>query len=211
MNVDGRVALITGGKRIGAVVATELARAGADVALVYNHSKAEAEETARAVGAAGQRATVIQANLRDPDACQRVVDATEDRYYPSLPPPRPLPLTQSVPAALKLLGASLLLNLVALPAYFVPLLNLPVWLAVNGYLVGREYAELVASRRLAPATATRLRRDNRLVFWLAGAVIAFLLAVPLLNLVAPVVGAAFMTMRFQRYCGEATNALREVE
>ena len=141
---------------------------------------------------------------------ERVVDATEDRYYPSLPPPRPLPLTQSVPAALKLLGVSLLLNLVALPAYFVPLLNLPVWLAVNGYLVGREYAELVASRRLAPAAAARLRRDNRLVFWLAGAVIAFLLAVPILNLVAPVVGAAFMTMRFQRFCGEATNALREV-
>ena len=78
MNLDGRVALITGGKRIGAVVATELARAGADVALVYNHSKAEADETARAVGAAGQRAIVIQANLRDPDACQRVVDATVD-------------------------------------------------------------------------------------------------------------------------------------
>ena len=75
----------------------------------------------------------------------------------------------------------------------MPLLNLPVWLALNGYLVGREYAELVASRRLAPAMAARLRRDNRLVFWLAGAVIAFLLAVPILNLVAPVVGAAFMT------------------
>ena len=53
MNVDGRVALITGGKRIGAVVATELARAGADVALVYNHSKAEAEETARALALSG--------------------------------------------------------------------------------------------------------------------------------------------------------------
>ncbi len=79
MNLDGRVALITGGKRIGAVVATELARAGADVALVYNHSKAEADETARAVGTAGQRAVVIQANLRDPDACQRVVDTTVDR------------------------------------------------------------------------------------------------------------------------------------
>ena len=79
MNLDGRVALITGGKRIGAVVATELARAGTDVALVYNHSKAEADETARAVGAAGQRAVVIQANLREPDACQRVVDTTVDR------------------------------------------------------------------------------------------------------------------------------------
>jgi NAD(P)-dependent dehydrogenase (short-subunit alcohol dehydrogenase family) len=76
MNVDGRVALITGGKRIGAVVATELARAGADVALIYNQSKAEAEETARVVGAAGQRAIIVQANLRDPDGCQRAVDAT---------------------------------------------------------------------------------------------------------------------------------------
>jgi uncharacterized protein involved in cysteine biosynthesis len=142
---------------------------------------------------------------------ERVVDATEDRHYPSLPPPRPLPLGQSLAAAARLLGASLLLNLLALPAYFVPLLNLPVWLAVNGYLVGREYAELVAARRLPPALAARLRRDNRLTFWLAGAVIAFLLAIPVVNLVAPVVGAAFMTMRFQRYCGAATNALREIK
>ena len=140
---------------------------------------------------------------------ERVVDATEDRYYPHLPPPRPVPLAQSVPSALKLLGASVLLNLLALPAYFVPLLNIPVWLALNGYLIGREYAELVASRRVGPAIATRLRRDHRLVFWLAGTVIALLLAVPLLNLVAPVIGAAFMTMRFQRYCGDATNALRD--
>jgi uncharacterized protein involved in cysteine biosynthesis len=140
---------------------------------------------------------------------ERVVDATEDRYYPHLPPPRQVPLAQSVPSALKLLGASLVLNLLAMPAYFVPLLNIPVWLALNGYLIGREYAELVASRRVGPAIATRLRRDHRLVFWLAGTVIALLLAVPLLNLVAPVIGAAFMTLRFQRYCGDATNAFRD--
>ena len=80
MNLDGRAALITGGKRIGAVVATELARAGADVALVYRSSKAEADETARAVGAAGQRAIVIQADLQDADACQRVVDKAVDAF-----------------------------------------------------------------------------------------------------------------------------------
>ena len=78
MNVDGRVALITGGKRIGSVVATELARAGADVALVYSHSQAEAEETARAVGGDGQRATVIQANLAIRMPVERVVDGTVD-------------------------------------------------------------------------------------------------------------------------------------
>ena len=80
----------------------------------------------------------------------RVVDATEDRLYPSLPPPRTVPLGRSLAAALKLLGVSLLLNLLALPVYLVPLLNLPVWLAVNGYLVGREYADLGAARRVGP-------------------------------------------------------------
>jgi len=80
MNLDGRVALITGGRRIGAVIATELARAGLDIALVYKRSKAEAEETAHAVDAVGQRAIILQADLRQPDACQRVVDGTVDRF-----------------------------------------------------------------------------------------------------------------------------------
>ena len=79
MNLDDRVALITGGRRIGAVVATELARGGADVALVYHCSKAEAEETARAVEVLGRRAAILQADLRKPDDCQRVVDETVDR------------------------------------------------------------------------------------------------------------------------------------
>jgi NAD(P)-dependent dehydrogenase (short-subunit alcohol dehydrogenase family) len=78
MNLEGRVALITGGRRIGAVVATELARGGADVALVYRQSRPEAEETAVAVRALGRRAMILQGDLRDPDACQRVVDATVD-------------------------------------------------------------------------------------------------------------------------------------
>src|SRR4029079_11140758 len=78
MNVDGRVALITGGRRIGAVVATELARAGTDVALVYNRSRAEADETCAAVRALGRRATSIQSDLSDPDGGDRAVDATVD-------------------------------------------------------------------------------------------------------------------------------------
>jgi NAD(P)-dependent dehydrogenase (short-subunit alcohol dehydrogenase family) len=78
MDLAGRTALITGGKRIGAVVATELARAGADVALVYRRSRPEAEETATAVQALGRRAMVLQADLRDPDACDRVVNKTVD-------------------------------------------------------------------------------------------------------------------------------------
>jgi NAD(P)-dependent dehydrogenase (short-subunit alcohol dehydrogenase family) len=78
MTLEGRVALITGGRRIGAVVASELARAGADIALVYHRSKAEAEETADTVRALGRRAVTLEANLRQPEACQRIVDRTVD-------------------------------------------------------------------------------------------------------------------------------------
>jgi NAD(P)-dependent dehydrogenase (short-subunit alcohol dehydrogenase family) len=76
MELAGRVALITGGRRIGAVVAVELARAGADIALVYRRSRPEAEETADSVRALDRRVFLVQADLASPDACDRVVDET---------------------------------------------------------------------------------------------------------------------------------------
>jgi NAD(P)-dependent dehydrogenase (short-subunit alcohol dehydrogenase family) len=80
MELAGRVALITGGKRIGAVVATELARRGTDVALVYRSSRAEADETAHTVRASGARAAVLHADLQAADDCARVVDETVDAF-----------------------------------------------------------------------------------------------------------------------------------
>ena len=78
MELPGRVAFITGGKRIGAVVATELARGGADIAVVYRSSRGEAEETADAARAFGRRALVVQADLRLAETCERVIDQTVD-------------------------------------------------------------------------------------------------------------------------------------
>jgi NAD(P)-dependent dehydrogenase (short-subunit alcohol dehydrogenase family) len=76
MDLHGKVALLTGVRRIGGVVAEWLAREGCDVALVYNRSTAEAEATASRVKAGGRRAITLQANLADPTASQRVVDDT---------------------------------------------------------------------------------------------------------------------------------------
>lgn len=78
MDLTGRVVLITGGKRIGSVVATELARRGADIGLVYRTSRVEAEETADAVRGLGRRALTLRGDLADPDACERVVTETVD-------------------------------------------------------------------------------------------------------------------------------------
>ena len=76
MELNGKVVLITGGKRIGAVVATTLATAGADVALVYNRSRAEADDTATAVRELGRKAVTVQADVSSEQDCAQAVDAT---------------------------------------------------------------------------------------------------------------------------------------
>ena len=76
MLLSDKVALITGGKRIGQVVARELAARGVDVALTYARSKAEADQAADIVRGAGRRAAVFQADLSQPPECGAVV--TED-------------------------------------------------------------------------------------------------------------------------------------
>ncbi len=75
MILTNTVALITGGKRIGAVVAHELATRGVDVAFGYARSKTEAEQAAADVRAQGRRATVLQADLAQPDSAAVLVDA----------------------------------------------------------------------------------------------------------------------------------------
>lgn len=74
MELSNRVALVTGGKRIGAVVAIELARKGADIALCYNRSRTEAEHTAAAIEGLGRRAFLKQANLTKAAECEAFVN-----------------------------------------------------------------------------------------------------------------------------------------
>jgi NAD(P)-dependent dehydrogenase (short-subunit alcohol dehydrogenase family) len=76
VNPANKVALITGGKRIGAVVATALATAGADIALVYNRSREEADETSAAVRALGRRAFAVQADVTNEHASANAVAST---------------------------------------------------------------------------------------------------------------------------------------
>jgi NAD(P)-dependent dehydrogenase (short-subunit alcohol dehydrogenase family) len=73
MELTGTVALITGAKRIGAVVAAELAARGVDVAVAYGHSEVEAGQTVERVKAAGRRGAAFQADLSNADACGGLV------------------------------------------------------------------------------------------------------------------------------------------
>jgi len=73
MDIASRAVLITGGRRIGGTVALELARRGADVALAYNRSRAEADQTVHAIRELNRRAFAIRADLTRPDECGRLV------------------------------------------------------------------------------------------------------------------------------------------
>lgn len=125
-----------------------------------------------------------------------VSDAVEGRHYPALPPAHGQPIATEIRSALAFAGVALALNLLLLPLYlllfFFPPLYALIFYGVNGYLLGREYFEQVALRRLDPAAARALRRANQGRVLLAGVVIAFLLTVPVVNLIAPVVATAFM-------------------
>ena len=129
---------------------------------------------------------------------ERIAAAVEALHYPGKGPPRQAPVIETVLATARLMGLTILLNLLALPVYVLaPGLNFFVFLGLNGYLFGREYFEVVALRRLdlMATRAARYRFAARV--FLAGAVIAGLFAVPIVNLVAPIVATVFMVHVFE--------------
>jgi CysZ protein len=129
---------------------------------------------------------------------ERVAAAVEAVHYPGRGPPRPQPWGEILALTLRLTLLTLLLNLLALPVYLLlPGLNIFLFLALNGYLFGRGYFEVVALRRLdmGAARAVRSRFAGRI--FLGGVVIAGLFALPLVNLVAPVIATAFMLHIFE--------------
>lgn len=77
---DARVALITGGRRIGQVVAEHLAQHGIDIAVSYRRSREEAEQTATTVRGLGRRALTAQADVSNPDDCEALVDTVVSTF-----------------------------------------------------------------------------------------------------------------------------------
>lgn len=66
---------MTGGSRgIGRAACLGLAREGAAVAVHYNRGREEAERVAEEIGAAGGRATCVQADVTEPDEVERMIE-----------------------------------------------------------------------------------------------------------------------------------------
>jgi 3-oxoacyl-[acyl-carrier protein] reductase/pteridine reductase len=75
--LSGKSAMVTGGaRRIGRGIAHALAKAGADVAITYRNSKAEAAETARAIENLGCRALAVECDVRSEASVRAAIAAT---------------------------------------------------------------------------------------------------------------------------------------
>jgi uncharacterized protein involved in cysteine biosynthesis len=123
----------------------------------------------------------------------RVAAEVEALDYPGNWTPRPSPALESLAITWRLMVVTIVLNLLALPLYvFVPGVNFFVFLGLNGYLLGRQYFEVVALRRLDMAATRALRHRFGARVFAGGVVIAGLFAVPFVNLLAPVIATAFM-------------------
>lgn len=128
-----------------------------------------------------------------------VADAVEQRHYPHLAPVTRLSFRETLLDTLNFLGLLIVANILALLLYaiFPPFAPLIFW-GLNGFLLGREYFQLVAMRRMDRAAAKTLFRGNLPQIWLAGGLMAVPLSIPLVNLLVPILGAATFTHLFHR-------------
>lgn len=128
----------------------------------------------------------------------RIIAAVEARHYPqALASARPLGWAQGALLGLRSSLRVLLYNLVALPFYIVLLVTgvgpILLFVAVNGVAFGRDLGEMVAVRHLDRAARREWLRATRTDRAVMGAIVTGVFLLPVINLLAPVLGAAMAT------------------
>jgi CysZ protein len=135
-----------------------------------------------------------------------LADRIERRHYPSAPVPRKVPLGEQVHSSLRVLMRGIGWNLLALPFYFIPVLNVVVYFMLNSFLLSREYFQVVAVRHVSLAEAKELYRAHRKEMLRGGLTLALLFVIPGVNLCAPLLATGWMVHRVWRRGGSPLHA-----
>ncbi|AOH82960.1 hypothetical protein AWL63_02165 [Sphingomonas panacis] len=132
---------------------------------------------------------------------EEIVVAVERKHYPqALAEARHVGMARAAMMGLGSAARAVVVNIVVLPLYVVLLVTgvgtIALFLVVNGWLLGRDLAEMVAARHLPTAAMRGWRASTRMERFTLGVAGTGLFMVPILNLAAPVLGAAMATHLF---------------
>jgi CysZ protein len=126
-----------------------------------------------------------------------VAEKVEEKHYPAGPRGRPQPPLKGILLALQFGLLVLGVNLVALPFVFTGFGAL-VLVALNAYLLSREYFEMAAMRVMPVEQAKAFRKANGTNVFLAGFIPALLSLVPLVNLAVPLFATSYFVHLFRQ-------------
>jgi uncharacterized protein involved in cysteine biosynthesis len=129
---------------------------------------------------------------------ESICRSVESVYYPHLPKAQGQTLFRGVLVGLRFTGTMIVLNIIFLPLVVMPPIYIFASWVLNGYLLSREFFELVAYRRLDKVNVDRMFKKFRFTLIGYGLVIAFISIVPVLNFIVPLFATAVMLHAFQR-------------
>ena len=132
-----------------------------------------------------------------------VAAAVEVKHYPTDPPGQGAPVATSLGISARFTAALIGLNILLLLVIWLPPLYFVLFYGVTGYLLSREYFELVGQRHMAPADIRKARKGAGGRLMLVGIVIAFLLTIPVVNFLAPLIATAAMVHVYKSMPGSA--------
>ena len=138
---------------------------------------------------------------------ERIASSAERRYFPDLGPPLPVTFGSAIHSGIRIsLLTGSIATLMLLGAPFLGPAAPFIGAGATGYVLGREYHDLVALRRLPPSELSASWQRSRGMHWIAGFIASLAMLVPILNLFAPVYGVAFAAISFHDPYGTGQQA-----
>jgi CysZ protein len=129
---------------------------------------------------------------------EAICRAVEERHYPDIAPPREQTIVEGVKIGAKFGILLIALNILLLLFIFIPPVYFIAGWAINGFLLGREYLEMVGFRRMDQNELVAFRKSKSGTIYLAGLAIAVVATIPVVNLLLPFFGTSMMLHVFER-------------
>ena len=132
-----------------------------------------------------------------------VVIAVERKHYPAaLAAARDVSIARGLSLGLRSAARAILINLALAPVYLMLLVTgvgtALLFFLVNGWLLGNDFGAMVAARHLDDAAIRDWRKTGAVDRFALGVAATALFMVPILNLFAPIIGAAMATHLFHK-------------